>query len=73
MGNTAQTPPFDDDDDRLFSSHAASSLEKLLLFCKTHLTRWTQCGNTSTPAFFAPTSKIRIFESGQPRQKRDLG
>ena len=36
-------------------------------------TRWTQVGNSSTPAFFLPRSKMRILGSGTPRLKRDLG
>jgi hypothetical protein len=36
-------------------------------------TRWTQVGNSSTPAFFRPRSKMRILGSGTPRLKRDLG
>ena len=30
-------------------------------------TKWTERANSSTPAFFLPKSKIRIFGSGTPR------
>merc|ERR1711976_63441 len=36
-------------------------------------TRWTLSGKSSTRAFLRPRSKIRIFASGTPLQKRDLG
>merc|ERR1712193_455864 len=36
-------------------------------------TRFTHFGNSSTPVFFLPRSKIRIFGSGTPRQNRDFG
>merc|ERR1711997_555340 len=36
-------------------------------------TKLTHFGNSSTPSFFFPKSKILIFGSGTPRQKRDLG
>merc|ERR1719230_1281723 len=35
--------------------------------------RWTQHGNSSTPALLRPMSYILILGSGTPRQKRDLG
>ena len=36
-------------------------------------TMWMQSGNSSTLARLRPRSKIRIFGSGTPRLKRDLG
>jgi len=35
--------------------------------------KWTVHGNSSTVAFLRPKSKILIFGSGTPRQKRDFG
>uniref|UniRef100_A0A6B0U7Z7 Putative secreted protein n=1 Tax=Ixodes ricinus TaxID=34613 RepID=A0A6B0U7Z7_IXORI len=35
--------------------------------------RCTHRGNSSTLAFLRARSKMRIFGSGTPRQKRDLG
>merc|ERR1719400_2594091 len=34
-------------------------------------TRWTERGNSSTPAFFLPRSKILILGSGTPRLNRE--
>lgn len=36
-------------------------------------TKWTQRGNSSTPARFRPRSKMRILGSGTPRLNRDFG
>src|ERR1700722_1582017 len=36
-------------------------------------TKWMQRGNSSTPAFFRPRSKIRILGSGTPRLNLDFG
>ena len=36
-------------------------------------TKWTHKGKSSTDAFLRPKSKMRIFGSGTPRQKRDFG
>ena len=51
----------------------AASRASLDTFSFSQLTRCTHSGNSSTPRFFCPTSKIRILGSGTPRQYRDLG
>mmetsp|Transcript_141443 Transcript_141443/g.271417 ORF Transcript_141443/g.271417 Transcript_141443/m.271417 type:complete len:201 (+) Transcript_141443:56-658(+) len=57
----------------LFAEMRADSIDSLVMRCFSSDTMCTAAGKSSHGIFFLPVSKILIFGSGTPRQKRDLG